>query len=493
MRSSSWLRAATPLGAVFLLTGAINVSCQGDPPDSTGGPSTRPASHALGLWTPVSGVDTCTQAQHDEHYVIGPDGRKYPSWHAPTRLNTDGTTCNYGHEHGPDPRNFEPFYTEIRRHFAFDADGSGMIEQAELDTSGIPFGYVAEQLDGFNAARGISTFDGQRHQAHTAYKIVYGTRLRNRIVNGQAQAYDLVCNHLVAINQNTATADAFASNVHEAIVAIDCNAGSKATEYPVRLIVSGMMSFGNRNIFDASALSSTVVQPIPVIQEPLPRNSPVNTIGRRAIPGVVGGVNRMWDNAFVAVNATSNLENAIAERWVAEFALTNLATTYALVRPTVTALAPSRFHDPAAVDLLGRTIDLCYSGLNAIGQLVSSPALSATITRQVRGSSDCTAAGSPATAIVNRVRFDSGSSPFRNCRREVSFGNVTVSNGGRATTQYSTPYGTETQASRTSTSNVKQYLAAVNTAQLVAGGVELEAVLFGREFDVCTSSVHVPN
>lgn len=501
MSGRPWIaafRAAAPLAAVFLLTGAIEVSCTGDPRDPAGtGGSSGTNSHAMGQWTPVSGVDTCTQAQHDEHFVIGPDGKKYPTWHAATRINTDLTSCTYGHEHGPDPRNFEPFFTEIKRHFAFDANNNGTLDQSELDASGVAFGYVAEQLDGFNTARSISAFDGQRHQDHTAYKIVYGTRVRNRIVGGVAQTYDLVCNHLVAINQNTTTADAFASNVHEAIVAIDCNAGTKAAEYPVRMIVSGMMNFGNGSSFDAAALASTVAQTIAVAgQTPSPRNSPTNiTTGRRAIAGVIGGVNRMWDNAFVASAVTSNLENAIAERWSAEFALTNGATTYAIMRPTVTALAPSRFYDPAAAGLLGRTIDLCYTGLNSSGILVIDPALSTDLPRRVRGINECSAFGvnPPTTPIASRVKFDAAASPFRNCKREVSFGNVTVSSAGRATTQYSTPFGTETQPARTNTSNVKQYVAAVNTAQLATGGVDLEAVLFGREFDACTSSVHVPN
>src|SRR5262245_25254836 len=31
-------------------------------------------SHAMGLWSPTS-RDTCTQAQHDAYFVVGPDGK----------------------------------------------------------------------------------------------------------------------------------------------------------------------------------------------------------------------------------------------------------------------------------------------------------------------------------------------------------------------------------------------------------------------------------
>ncbi len=490
------LRAAAPLAAILLLTGAVNVSCSGDPRSSGSLSTEQPDSHAMGQWTPVAGVDTCTQAQHDAHFTLGPDGKKYPTWHAPTDTLSDGSTCTYGHEHGPDPRNFEPFYTEIKRHFAWDEDNSGVIEDDELATSGIPFGYVAEQLDAYNTARAISASNGQRHQAHTAYKIVYGTRVRNRMVSGTAQAYDLVCNHLVALNQNTASADAFASNMHEAIVAMDCPSGAKATEYPVRLIVSGMMDFGNSTEFDAAALTSTVAQTIAPAQLPAPLNSHLSvTTGRRALPAVVAGTNRMWDNAFVASGATSDMEKAMAERWSAEFSLSNGATTYATVRPTVTALSPSRFYDPTGTGLVGRTINLCYTGLNAGGALVSDPTLSADLPRRVRGLNECSALGTnpPTTALASRVAHDSINSPFRNCKREVSFGNVTVNSAGRSTTQYSTPFGTETQAARSATSNVKQYVAAVNTAALGSGGIDLEAVVFGRELDGCAASVHIPN
>lgn len=489
-------RVAAPWVALCVLTAAVSVSCGGDPNDPAGIPAARPDSHAMGQWTPVSGVDTCTQAQHDAHFVIGPDGKKYPTWHAPTDTNADNTTCTYGHEHGPDPRNFEPFYSEIKRHFAWDQSGNGAIESDELLSAGIPFGYVAEQLDAFNAASGISSFDGQRHQAHTAYKVIYGTRLRNRWVAGAAQAYDLVCDHFLLINQNTMDQDAFASNVHEATVAMNCANGTKAAEYPVKFIVSGMMYFGNAGVFDASALSSTLAQDVTVLQTPSPRNSPIAiATGRRAIPAVTGGVNRVWDHAFVTSTQTSDLEAAIGERWAAEFSLTNGGSTYATVRPTVTALEPSRLYDATGTNLLGRTIDLCYSGLDGSGSLVTDPNLSANLPRRVRGLTACSVLGTnpPATALASRVRYDAASSPFRNCKREVLFGNATLASAGRPTTQYSTPYGAQTQSARSATSNVKQYVAAVSTASLGSGGIELEAVSFGRELDGCAPSVHVPN
>ena len=499
MKADSWFRAAratAPLAAVFLLTGAINVSCAGDPPDATGGGSgARPASHAMGRWTPVSGVDTCTQAEHDEHFVIGPDGRKYPTWHAATFIRSDSTTCSYGHEHGDNPAN-SPFFAEIQRHFAWDANNNGILETTELSASGIPFGYVAEQLDVYNAAvtPPIAPAQGRRYQPHTAYKIAHVFGTRSRIAGGVITDNYVACSHLVAINQDTVTADAFASNMHEAIVALDCGTTGP---YPVRLIASGMMNFGNANTFDAAALSSTAPQPItPAGQTAVPPNSATNvTSGRRAIPGAVSGVSRMWDNAFVAIGATSNIENAISERSAADFSLVGAGGMVATVRPTVTALEPGRFYDPGAAGLIGRSVALCYSGLNAGGLLVTDPASSGTVVRHVRGTNECSALGADAvrlsTAIASRVSFDSATSPFRNCRRKVTFGNVAVSNGGGATTQYSDPFGRDTQAARANSRPVRQFVAAVNTATLAVGGIDLQALEFAG--NTCVPSLHLPN
>ena len=54
-------------------------------------------------WTPTA-RDTCSAALHASHSVIGPDGKRYPTWHAPTDTDpATGETCTYGHEHGDDP------------------------------------------------------------------------------------------------------------------------------------------------------------------------------------------------------------------------------------------------------------------------------------------------------------------------------------------------------------------------------------------------------
>jgi hypothetical protein len=48
---------------------------QGYDPPSEIGPSFQ-----YGQWTPGPN-DTCTKAQHDAYSVVGPDGKRYPTWH----------------------------------------------------------------------------------------------------------------------------------------------------------------------------------------------------------------------------------------------------------------------------------------------------------------------------------------------------------------------------------------------------------------------------
>jgi hypothetical protein len=54
-------------------------------------------SAAYGIWTPTA-QDSCTKAEHDQFYVVGPDALRYPTWHPSVMTRPDGTTCSFGHE-----------------------------------------------------------------------------------------------------------------------------------------------------------------------------------------------------------------------------------------------------------------------------------------------------------------------------------------------------------------------------------------------------------
>src|SRR5258706_4404793 len=477
-------RFAAGIVAIGSLCGALVVSCAGDSTPGSSGTSSRGNSHAVGQWTPAT-VDTCTQTQHDQYLVTGPDGKKYPTWHPAV---DPATGCTFGHDHGDDPSN-SPQWDDLRRHFAYDANGNGAIDADELAASGVPFGYVAEQLDAYNTAHGIAASDGQRHQAHTSYKIVLGTLKRDRLVAGVAQAYGLYCNHLLAYNQDVASADAFASNVHEVVYAIDCNQGTDAASYPVKLIVSGMANFGVRQQFDGGAPDATTDSPIVVNQAPVPANSPLGS-GKRALPAATTGVfpARLLDNLLVLSGATSDLDAGMRESWQGEFDLATTSGPLAIIRPWLTAPRPSRYYDDRSATLTGNSIGLCYGWRNG-SDLVTDQVQTDISAPKVRGINACTnvAPNGPATPIAQRVASDVAASPVRNCEREAIFNDQTVTNAVPTTIWYSDPFGGNAQASRFSGS-VKQYVAAAN----VGSNVVLTPATVVRTSS-CADSVHLPN
>ncbi len=94
----------------------LNIVTQGTPPVLTSTPTPTPQSGTIntptpnpdlsgtsleyGTWLPNPTYDTCTKAQHDAYFVIGPDGLKYSTWHP--SIGPGG--CKFGHDHGLDPR-----------------------------------------------------------------------------------------------------------------------------------------------------------------------------------------------------------------------------------------------------------------------------------------------------------------------------------------------------------------------------------------------------
>jgi hypothetical protein len=105
---------------------------------------------SFGLWTP-SARDTCAKEQHDAFSVVGPDGKRYPTWHPPT--GPEG--CTFGHEHGRDPKKSILWSTkQVQSYFYFDANGNHVMDADEEAVTGIPFGYANQQFDAHNAAHG---------------------------------------------------------------------------------------------------------------------------------------------------------------------------------------------------------------------------------------------------------------------------------------------------------------------------------------------------
>ena len=106
------------------------------------GHAERPASHALGLWAPGA-ADTCPASLHDTFAVVGPDGKRYPTWHPPRVTDpATGELCTFGHEHGRNPEN-----SDLSSWIADRLAAPGARHRA-----GIPFGMANEALDAYAQA-----------------------------------------------------------------------------------------------------------------------------------------------------------------------------------------------------------------------------------------------------------------------------------------------------------------------------------------------------
>ena len=68
-----------------------------------------------------------------------------------------------------------------------------------------------------------------RDEDHVGYKIAWENGIvRTRTVNGQLQTFDLSCDALTVLHQETYSAESYASNLHEVLYAIDCSRGTDA-------------------------------------------------------------------------------------------------------------------------------------------------------------------------------------------------------------------------------------------------------------------------
>jgi len=432
------LRSAAGLAALVLLTGGAVVSCSGDPIGDSTVPQNRPDSLSMGRWTPATDTarfpKECTQEVHDSHFVVSPDGKKYPTWHAVTHVDaTSGEVCYFGHEHGDNPAG-SALYIDLRRHFAWDASGNGVIEDSEWNNSstGIPFGYPAEYG---GAPASI---------LHDSYKIALVNGIvRQRLVNGVAEDFGLTCNQLVAYAQDTQSNFAFNQDLHPLIHAIDCTGSGDSADLPTRLIVSVMADYG-----------STAAQP-PVAGE---------AASARLIPDAA---TQVWPSAFVVAGATSDLIAALEERWDTVVSLrTSTGTELARFNPGLVSRTPAR-HRSATAGV--QSIDLCYSGLDANGFLISDPAQAGSILRQVRGSaSDCARLSptGPATTVSQRIRFDARAAQFKGCSRQVIFRNQSIRNGVGPSIWYTTATGGDARTIAYAGS-IKQYIATGISSTLV--------------------------
>jgi len=296
--------------APLLLWFAGVVACSESTPTASnpGTLATAVPAKAFGIWTPGR-TDTCSPEIHNQYATVGPDGKKYPTWHPPVDPLTG---CTFGHEHGRDPH------------------GSALSAGA----GDLPFGYANEQLD----AAGLGM---QRHEDHVGHKVEWENDIRIQVAGGSGVAIEVRCDVLVKLHQGTHSKDAFTNNLHELIYHIKC---SDKTEMHVTL----MSAIGRPGEF-VSSCGGTIQAGTAT-----PANSPSGG-GHRRIPDAACLMSRI----LVPSGQRSDFGN-LHESWETSNEIkTADGHRLAFFDPYFQVFRPSRFYDAAATGIVGRPVALC--------------------------------------------------------------------------------------------------------------------------------------
>lgn len=336
-------------------------------------------SHAMHTWSPGRG-DTCAPEVHARYSVIGPDGKRYPTWHPPTDPETG---CRFGHEHGRDPR------------------GSALFAQIGSP----PFGYGAERLMTWDPA-------GMRHEDHVGHKIEWENDVQlHYSIDGQRVPFEVRCHWLTKFHQGTHSPDAFVNNTHELNYHVRCTDGTA-----IDAVV--MSRLGPVGRFERACAKGTMVNGV---LTPMPGQT--DGRGTRLIPDRTCVLQQI----LVRSGQWSGYSGALYENWsTANYLRTSDGREIAYFDPGFAVFNPSRYHDPSAPGVLRRTLDLCYE---VAGRGRTE--------RRARGG-ECDW-GTNSGAL--RLAWDDPRSPFRGDHREVYFNQTTLSNANGPTVWYTDPYG----------------------------------------------------
>lgn len=336
-----------------------------------------PAARSFGIWRPT-GTDTCTQEQHDAYSVIGPDGKKYPTWHPPTGPGG----CSFGHEHGRDPR------------------GSDLYDKV----GDLAFGLANEAL-------AITDPANPRDEDHMGHKVEWDNDIEVRFNGAAGALLSARCDVLAKLHQGTHSKDAFTNNVHEINYHLKCDEGSE-------MHITMLSAIGNPGEFRRSCDRSVTVQVGPAT----PANSPRGG-GFRAVP------DRACIDAFmlVADGQNSDVGRAIHETWETSNSVRMAdGKEVAFFNPYFQTRNPSRHHDPSLVtsNYVGRPIDACYE-VTPNGE-------------RARGG---TCANATQNGSVQGIRFDDPRSPFRGDDHFMDLNANVIRNDGGSRIIYTNAYG----------------------------------------------------
>ncbi|MEO3821815.1 cellulose-binding domain-containing protein [Plantactinospora sp. B24E8] len=374
----------------------------------------------------------CSVEIHARYWTYGPDGKVYPTWH-PTR---DPSGCNFGHEHGDDPRPSDLY-----------------------STVGWPaFGYTSEvMLD--NMAE-----HSHRHEDHVGHKVLTVNNV-NVIQGDNGTSFFppqgttiATCDTLLKFHQGTHSPDAFSNNVHELLFNQRCVASNGGQVTEARY--NAMIPLGRAGGFSPSECPGFGGAFINV-QPAVPADSPSDTrsLGRLITePGCVQAIREgrtHYDPLYP--NPVPFTVSDMDDFWFSDFSVTGSGLNFRLA-PLFYVVNPSRYYDPSKPNNLGRIVDLCYTNL--------------------AGGDYC----NQARQAGQNLAWDDPRSPFKGTLREFRPGTFQVQNSG-PTTVYTDVYG-RNASSTPFAGSIRQYFSGNQSSTMYVRGAT-------RDWNA--TGVHAPN
>lgn len=393
-------------------------------------PAPASVASSTRAWVPAA-ADTCPAAVHDRYSVIGPDGRRYPTWHPPTTIDpATGRSCTFGHEHGDDPST-----SDIHRWVADHLAATG-----QEAYSGLPFGHATEALDAFAAA---NPGTAKRSEDHVGYKVSVANDVA--LLGGDGAALGTTCDYLTSVHQGSHSPDALSNNAHELVYAVRCSDGTE-------LISTTVSRFGEPGVYERGCEPETRITTIDngYPAGPGARLIPDRECVERNVLVPVGRTTSVWAlyEKWTSVNALELPGGAPLARYETSFGVFN----------------PSRYAGPGTT--IGRTLPLCWETA-ADGDRANGVGCASAV------------AGTP---------FDDARSPFDGTRRDVYLAGTTVQNPGTTRRWWTDPYGRNASPAPFP-GGVCQLVSASGTP----GQGDARIQVFGRNRSYDADGVHAPN
>jgi hypothetical protein len=400
---------------------ALLAACEGNVAGNGGGPAPNGDARAFGIWTPGT-YDDCTAAQHDQYAVTGPDGKRYPTWHPPVDAVTG---CAYGHDHGRDPR------------------GSHLYALV----GPIPFGYANEQLDVWDPAN-------PRHEDHVGHKIEWENDVPLHFNSAAAdRMFDIRCDVLTKLHQGTHSRDAFTNNLHELAYHIRCTDGTAMS-------VTLLSAIGDPGQFQRTCDGATIVAGAAT-----PANSP-NGGGVRRIPD-----RSCVDQLILVDSGQASDFGTLHESWETSNVIRRAdGQALAHFNPYFQVRLPSRFHDPALPNAVGRPIDVCYE-----------------VTPDGRRAQGTPCEVSTSGGTVPGITYDDPRSVFNGAWRVVDINSNDIANAAGPAVWFTDPFGQHGQTTPFAGS-VRQWIARIDNRR---GDLDASGPTLRRDYG--TPRVHAPN